>query len=59
MSYTNNLSDVMAFVDSSINCSQFTKFSCIGMSLLDGALIDRVGNVMGYFGGGPENGKGR
>ena len=59
ISYHNNLTDIMAIVDSSFNCSQFTKIACLNMKLTPkGALIDRDGKEMDYFGGGPEGGKG-
>ena len=64
ISYVNNWSDIMAIVDSSINCSQHTRISCYGMVLISnkihyGALVDRDGNTMDYFGGGPEDGRGK
>ena len=64
ITYANSFEDIVAFVDSSDSCRQFTKFSCYGMIIFhtDGtqyvALLDRNDTVMEYIGGGPENKKG-
>ena len=65
IAYNHELTDIIALVDSSTNCSQHTKISCHGMTLsfpdgtIYGALFDRNKKAMEYFGGGPESGKGK
>eukprot|EP00795_Rhopilema_esculentum_P006998 gene6998-biopygen8424 len=65
ITYTNRLQDLTSFVDSSRQCRQFTRIDCISMGLYFpssstpyyGYLVDRSGNGMKYFGGGPTNGR--
>ena len=65
ISYNHKLTDIIALVDSSTDCSQHTIISCYGMTLslpggtIYGALFDRNRKAMEYFGGGPKNGKGK
>ncbi|XP_065061543.1 neurexin-4-like [Rhopilema esculentum] len=66
ITYTNRLQDLTSFVDSSRQCHQFTRIDCFSMSLYfsssstpyRGYLVDRSGNGMEYFGGGPTKGRG-
>ena len=60
LKYKNKLEDMIAFVDSSIACKQFTRFDCHHMVLKDGYtfLSDRNGKAMLYIGGGPPAGTG-
>eukprot|EP00795_Rhopilema_esculentum_P007004 gene7004-12629_t len=55
--YKSKLDDIIAFVDSSYACKQFTRIDCYHMQITDvGYLIDRRGNQMAYIGGGPVKG---
>eukprot|EP00795_Rhopilema_esculentum_P007007 gene7007-12631_t len=58
LKYKNKLEDMIAFVNSSIACKQFTRFDCIHMLLEDSYtfLSDRNGKEMLYIGGGPPAG---
>ncbi|XP_065061554.1 neurexin-4-like [Rhopilema esculentum] len=60
LKYKNKLEDMIAFVNSSIACKQFTRFDCIHMLLEDSYtfLSDRNGKEMLYIGGGPPAGTG-
>ena len=63
--YTQELQDIIAFIESSANCRQFTRIDCHNMGLYFdsegyfGYLVDRYGNRMNYIGGGPSNGRGK
>ncbi|XP_065061551.1 uncharacterized protein LOC135688568 isoform X2 [Rhopilema esculentum] len=58
--YKSKLEDIIAFVDSSYACKQFTRIDCYHMQITDvGYLIDRRGNQMAYIGGGPVKGHGK
>ena len=65
ITYANSFKDIVALVESSVSCRQFTKISCYAMLIFTkdgnqyGALIDRNDIVMEYFGGGPVDGRGK
>eukprot|EP00112_Aurelia_sp_Birch-Aquarium-sp1_P014972 Seg3278.1 transcript_id=Seg3278.1/GoldUCD/mRNA.D3Y31 product=Neurexin-4 protein_id=Seg3278.1/GoldUCD/D3Y31 len=58
--YENELQNIIAYIDSSRNCRQFTRIDCYGMALDSslGYIVDRNGNKMNYIGGGPPDGRG-
>ena len=63
IAYKGSWRDILAFVDSSISCRQFTRIDCYHALIYEkqeafSFVVDRNGASMTYIGGGPENGKG-